>query len=90
MPEKNIQFCGKRFYLKYFVKGNECLSLCCKSDEMQCLCVWFENCDLQGFKLKEKCSVSNYCLLNELAGNLNSKEHFDKGKHIRRNIDFVK
>ena len=31
-------------------------------------------------KIKKDCSVSNYRLLNELAGNLNSKEYFDKYK----------
>ena len=64
-----VYFCGKRFfffYFEYFVKGNERLSRCCKNDKMLCLCVRFENSNIQRFKFKKiNCRVSNYRRVNE-------------------------
>ena len=67
------------FYFKYFVKGNERWNPWCKSDEMLCLCVRFENSNLQRFKLKTTVAFE-FRLLNELEGNLNSKEYIDLRK----------
>ena len=83
-----VYFCSKRFYLKYLVTGNECLSCCCKSDEMLSLCsVWKLHCP--AFQITKSCGVSNYHLVNELAVNMNSKEYFDWRKNIRKNTEFL-
>ena len=45
-----IIFVASIFYIEYFVRENERLSHCCKSDEILGLCVQFENSNLQHFK----------------------------------------
>ena len=80
-----IIFVANVFYFEYFVKGNERLSHCYKSDGMLCLYVQFENSHLQRFKSKKKKTVAFQiivCLMNLI-------EYFDNRKNIRRNIDFV-
>ena len=76
------------FYFEYFGKKNERLSCSCKNGEMLCLCVQFENSNLQLFKLKNKnCRVSNHRLPNELAGNFNSIEYLTNEKILERTLN---